>query len=153
MGENLRFGIGKLSVDGVVYGELQDATISWTGDMKEIWGDDKRFPVDIEHGKRAVKIKAKYARINAADMEKILGGVKVGDKITIGNKDKLGFFSLTLQNPSDGSDIEVTFPKCKSSADLEMVLTQDDFVIIEPEFQAVYDENGDVMTIEFDKVP
>ena len=138
------FGIGKFEVGGMEFGELQDCTITHGGDLKELWGGENVYPVESRISKRFVEIKAKYAKISAVSMNKILGGTLSTasgyDTLTIDKNDKLGEFQLVLKNPDDGSNVQVIFPRCKSNGALDMVLVQDDFVILEPTFRALYDK-------------
>jgi len=157
MGSAIRFGIGKMEVGatagvtGLQFGELQDATISISGDLKDIWGDGGKYASCGQQGHRTIEVKAKYAKIGAEDLNRVLGGTwTAGGTATMHADDVMPFFRLVLKNPSDGSDITVTFPKVKSTGNLEMVMVQDDFMILEPSFRAYkYGADQEVMSITF----
>ena len=139
------FGIGKFEVGGMEFGELQDCTITLGGDLKELWGGENVYPGESRISKRFIEVKAKYAKISALSLNKILGGsistASGYDTLSIDKNDILGEFQLVLKNPDDGSNLQVIFPRCKSNGALDMVLVQDDFVILEPTFRALYDKN------------
>ena len=138
----LIFGLGIMSVGGVEFGELTNATVTFSGEMEYFYKPSMaKFPVKakIKSG-RTVTISASYAKIHVTDLVKILGGELASDILTIYKDSDLGEFSLLLKCPNDGSDLQFYFPRVVSNGSLEFGLVQDDMLILKPTFIAYYDE-------------
>ena len=138
----LIFGIGTLSIGGIDFGELQDATVGFSGELEYFYKPAvANFPVTAKvKTNRGVRISASYAKLSVIELQKILGGTIVSNTLTIYKDSDLGEFSLTLKNPNDGSDLQFYFPKVKSNGNVEFGLVQDDILILNPTFVAYYDE-------------
>jgi hypothetical protein len=57
----------------VRFGTLQDVSVDFSGDLKELFGQYK-FPVDVAQGKNKIECKAKLARISAVQFNNLYFG-------------------------------------------------------------------------------
>lgn len=140
------FGVGLLRVrtSEIPFGFLQNVTVEFGGDLKTIYGGDLLFPAEGEIANRTIEISTEYGQIDVNDLQKIVGGV-AGDsgseEVITGYEDSdLDYLGLDLLNPSDGSELEMTFYRVKPTGSVSIPLVRDDFVIISCAFQAFRDE-------------
>jgi len=152
------FGIGIITVDGYQLGELQNAKVSFTADTKLIYKrsitpytDYVQYPSDMIVTNRNITISAQYARIGMLNLLKILGGTvsdydaDVNNRLTLLRNADLPEVEIYLKSPTDGSDVEVYLPRAKSTGVLEFQMVGDNFVVLDPSFNALYDESDNMI--------
>lgn len=133
----------------IEFGELQDCSFEARDETKEAYGPDSIHELASELVKREVSLRASYLRIKAQGLALLLGG-NVGyadNKTTVSVvKDSTPkTFKISLESPSDGSDISMIIYKVRPT-NFTLPLALRDYTI--PNFECrimvsdEVDENG-----------
>ena len=149
MADGLVFGIGTLTIGGTAVGVLQNVSIDISTSSAELRGGGSLMPVKVAITERSITGSAEFAKLDPVIIEKILGGSSTGTTtktITVKDTDKPAEFALVLKEPTDGSNVSITLPRCISTS-LGMAFAYDNFMIPSFEFTAMADGTGTVMTL------
>jgi len=149
---SVQFGLGILRLDKITIGYLQNVSLDISYEAATLYAGKHIHPIDIRVHTGNVSGNAEYADINAAGIQKLIGGTinKFGS-IEIGSTDYPNTFSLLLQLNTDGKIFNVVLNKCQSTK-FGMAFSRDAHLIPNFDFIAVGDANGVVGTITVEDV-
>jgi len=132
--------------DNIELAELQNLSFETRDTMKTAEGKDI-WPVAKRLASRNVTIRAQWLRVQAQGLAKLNGGVATyannKTTVTISSDSIPSSFKMELSNPSDGSEIKLTFFNV-TPMNFTFPLTLKEFSMPSVEFEVSADENGKV---------
>lgn len=142
-----QFGMATMHFGGLEIGCLQNVTVDFNFDVAELFCGSGLYPVDVRTHTGRINGNAEYADLNAAGVEKILGGTRTGSSVAITNQSKPSTFSFVTQVTTDGINFKVTFNKVRSSS-FSLAFVRDGHLIPNFDFQIQADASGNIGTID-----
>jgi len=146
----IQFGIGTLTADSgadaLEFGYLQNVSINFSYDTAELHGGVGLYPLNVQTHSASIEGSAEFADINAAVLEKIIGGTQTDGSLAITSISKPPEWSLSWTMTTDAEILTFAAPKCKSSK-LGMSFERENFVIPSFDFKIFQDTDGTVFTI------
>jgi hypothetical protein len=149
MANGIVFGVGKLMIDSVEVGIVQDVSVDISTSQAELRGSGSKMPVAVVTTEKSISGSASYAQFDGALLGKLTGGTydDTAGTVTIGSEDESIAFELVLMSPADGSDLTLTLHKVVSTS-LGLSFSLNDFTKPSFDFTAMADDDtGNVMTI------
>ena len=132
--------------DNIELAELQNLSFETRDTMKTAEGKDI-WPVAKRLASRNVTIRAQWLRVQAQGLAKLNGGVPTyannKTTVTISSDSIPSSFKMELSNPSDGSEIKLTFFNV-TPMNFTFPLTLKEFSMPSVEFEVSADEDGKV---------
>lgn len=144
---SIQFGIASMNYGGTVIGYLQNVSIDFSFEVAQLFAGSAVYPIDVRSHTATISGTAEFADLTAAAFEKILGGTKVGDTLTLDNTDTPTSFQLATEIVTDSITFSIIFNKCRSTK-LSLPFVRDGHLIPSFDFQIESDSNGNVATID-----
>lgn len=142
-----QFGMATMTMGGDEIGCLQGVSIDFNFDVAELFCGNGVYPADVRVHTGRINGNAEFAEINAKAFEKILGGSRSSDVITVTNTSRPSTFEMICQITTDGILFKITFNSVRSNK-LSMAFVRDGHTIPNFDFQIQADSNGNVATID-----
>ena len=143
---SVQFGIATMQFGGVNIGYLQNVSIDFAFDVAQLYSGNTIYPVDVRTHTGTISGTAEFADLTAIAFEKMLGGSRSGDTITLSNTSFPTTWQLVTTVITDSITFEITFVKARSTS-LSIPFSRDSHLIPSFGFQCEANDAGEVATI------
>jgi hypothetical protein len=143
----IQFGMATMLFGGEEIGCLQGVSLDFSFNTAELYCGNGIFPQDVRVHSGTITGNAEFADLTATAFEKILGGTRVNDTISLTESTKPSTFAMVTTLVTDGVSFVVTFPAVRSTK-LSLAFVRDGHLIPNFDFSIEADANGSVATID-----
>lgn len=143
----VQFGIATMKFGGVDIGYLQNVSIDFAFDVAQLYSGASIFPVDVRTHTGTISGTAEFADLTAIAFQKVLGGTRSLDTITLTDTDFPSSWSLVTTVVTDSVTFKITFNKARSTS-MSIPFARDSHMIPSFGFQVEADASGNVATID-----
>jgi len=143
----VQFGMATMLFGGQEIGCLQGVSMDFSFSSAELYCGSGIFPQDVRVHSGVITGSAEFADLTALAFEKILGGSRNGEVISLIETSSPSTFALVTTLVTDGTSFIVTFPKARSTK-LSMAYVRDGHLIPNFDFAVQADASGNVATID-----
>lgn len=143
----IQFGMATMMFGGEEIGCLQGVSLDFSFSTADLYCGNGIFPQDVRVHSGTITGNAEFADLTATAFERILGGARVGDTVSLGDSSKPQSFAMVVTLVTDGVSFVVTFPKVRSTK-LSLAFVRDGHLIPNFDFSVEADSTGQVATID-----
>lgn len=143
----IQFGMARMMFGGQEIGCLQGVSLDFNFSTAELYCGNGIFPQDVRVHSGTITGNAEFADLTALAFEKLLGGTRSGDTVSLTETSKPSTFQMVLDLVTDGTTFSVTFPSVRSTK-LSMAFVRDGHLIPNFDFSIEADASGSVATID-----
>lgn len=143
----IQFGMATMLFGGEEIGCLQGVSLDFSFNTAELYCGNGIFPQDVRVHSGTITGNAEFADLTATAFEKILGGTRINDTISLTESTKPSTFAMVTTLVTDGVSFVVAFPAVRSTK-LSLAFVRDGHLIPNFDFSIEADANGSVATID-----
>lgn len=144
---SVQFGIATMQFGGVDIGYLQNVTVDFAFDVAQLYSGAAIYPVDVRTHTGTISGTAEFADLTSIAFQKVLGGTRNLDTITLSDTDFPTSWSLSTTVVTDSITFKITFNKARSTS-MSIPFSRDSHLIPSFGFQVESDASGSVATID-----
>lgn len=153
--DGMNFGVASLvltptSGGDVTFGHLQEVSFDVTFTREYMRGGGNKMATHSRLKEKTIKGKARFAVISGAVLKAALGGTLTTalgvDTLAHTTNDEPLDFQVVAKNPSDGSELTLTFRRCQSEK-LALAMTNEQYTIPDFDFVVLPNAAGNVFTV------
>ena len=143
----VQFGIATMVYGGVNIGYLQNVSIEFSFDVAQLYSGAAIYPIDVRTHTGTITGTAEFADLNAITFQKLLGGTRSLDTLTLSETDFPTTFALVTTVVTDSITFQITFNKVRSTS-MSIPFARDNHLIPSFGFAVESDDSGNVATID-----